>query len=147
MPIRDIILTLIIGLIGGAAVGLQTPLAGAMAQRLGPYSSSLVIHVSGALISAALVISRGGENMQAWRETSWYMLGAGVFGVILYATFSYTLPRVGAAGALVLLIVAQLGVGMLIDHFGWFGVSVRPIDASRVLATALLLAGAYFMSR
>lgn len=147
MPVRDVILTIIIGLIGGAAVGLQTPLAGALTQRLGPYSSSLVIHVSGALISAVLVISRGGENLRVWRETPWYMLVAGVFGVILYATFSYTLPRVGAAGALVLLIVAQLGVGMLIDHFGWFGVAIRPIDASRVLATVLLLAGAYFMAR
>lgn len=147
MPVRELILTLLIGLAGGVAVGLQTPLAGAMTQRLGPYSSSLVIHVSGAIISAVLVISRGGENIQTWRETPWYMLGAGVFGVILYATFSFTLPRVGAAGALVLLIIAQLTVGMLIDHFGWFGVAIRPIDASRVLATVLLLAGAYFMSR
>ncbi|MEZ4669607.1 MAG: DMT family transporter [Anaerolineae bacterium] len=147
MPVRELILTILIGLVGGVAVGLQTPLAGAMTQRLGPYSSSLVIHVSGAIISAVLVVSRGGENIRAWRETPWYMLGAGVFGVILYATFSFTLPRVGAAGALVLLIIAQLTVGMLIDHFGWFGVAIRPIDASRVLATVLLLAGAYFMSR
>jgi uncharacterized membrane protein YdcZ (DUF606 family) len=36
---------------------------------------------------------------------------------------------------------------MLIDQFGWFGVSIRPVDGLRVVAAVVLLAGGYLMVR
>jgi transporter family-2 protein len=132
----DKALTLLIGLLGGIAVGIQSPIAGAMSQRIG-----------GAVFSLLLLLTRGGENVGEVRNLPWYMLGAGIFGVILYLTLSHTLPQLGAGVALTLIIVGQLLMGMLSDHFGWFGVSVRPIDITRLLAAGLLLLGGYLMVR
>ena len=75
------------------------------------------------------------------------MLGSGIFGLILYLTLSFTLPRVGAGSAITLIIVGQLLMGLLIDQFGWFGSAVRPVDLSRVVAALLLLVGGYLMVR
>ena len=136
-----------IGLIGGIAVGTQAPIAGAMAQRVGGASSSLIVHVGGAIASLILVVARGGEQLGEWRTLPWYMLGAGVFGLILYLTLSHTVPRVGATAAICMLIVGQLLAGMVIDHVGAFDIEVRAVDANRLVATALLLAGAYLMVR
>lgn len=141
----EIILTLLIGLLGGISVGLQGPIAGAMSQRVGGTASSLVVHVSGAILSGLLLLARGGEGIQNWRALPWYMLGSGVFGVILYLTLTHTLPRMGATTAVTLIIVGQLLMGMTIDHFGWFGVAVRPVDGWRVAAAGLLFAGGYLM--
>lgn len=143
----EIGLTILIGLIGGFAVGTQGPIAGAMSQRVGGTASSLVVHVSGAILSGLLLAARGGEMIQNWRTLPWYMLGSGVFGVVLYLTLSHTLPRLGATTAVMLIIVGQLSMGLLIDHFGWFGVSVRPIETMRIVAAILLLAGGYLMVR
>jgi transporter family-2 protein len=143
----EIILTILIGLLGGVAVGIQGPIAGAMSQRVGGTSSSFVVHVSGAILSGLLIIARGGEAVQNWRTLPWYMLGSGAFGVVLYLTLSHTLPRLGATMAVMLIIVGQLLMGLLIDHFGWFGVSIRPVEASRIAAVVLLLAGGYLMVR
>lgn len=143
----EIILTALIGILGGIAVGLQGPIAGAMGQRIGGVASSLIVHVSGAIFSALLLWSRGGENIRQWRELPWYMLGSGLFGLILYLTLSRTLPRLGATAAVSLIIFGQLLMGMLIDHFGWFGVSLQPISGGRIVAVILLLAGAYLMVR
>lgn len=140
-------LTILIGLLGGLAVGIQGPIAGAMGQRVGGLGSSFVVHVSGAILSGLLLAARGGEMIQNWRILPWYMLGSGGFGVILYLTLMHTLPRLGATTAIALIIVGQLAMGMLIDQFGWFGVSVRPIDGWRVAAAVLLLAGGYLMVR
>lgn len=76
-----------------------------------------------------------------------YMLGAGVFGVVLYLTLSRTLPGLGATAALSLIIVGQLLTGMLIDQFGAFGVAPRPVDGTRLIAAGLLLIGAFLMNR
>jgi bacterial/archaeal transporter family-2 protein len=140
-------ITIIIGLIGGAAVGIQGPIAGAMGQRVGGTASSFIVHFSGMLLSALLLWARGGENMKDWRSLPWYMLGAGVFGVILYQTINVTLPRLGSTMMVALIITGQLLVGMLIDHFGWLGVTPHPITPARLGGALVLLAGAYLISR
>ncbi|MBE7472557.1 MAG: EamA-like transporter family protein [Anaerolineae bacterium] len=143
----EIVLTILIGLLGGVSVGLQGPIAGAMSQRVGSSASSFIVHISGAILSGLLLAARGGETIQNWRGLPWYMLGSGVFGLILYLTLTHTLPRLGATTAVTLIIVGQLVMGMLIDQFGWFGVEVRPIDGWRLAAVVLLLAGGYLMVR
>jgi transporter family-2 protein len=142
------ILTVLAGLLGGIAVGLQSPLSGYMSQRVGGLGSSFIIHTSGALLSGLLLLLRGGENIGQWRTLPWYViLASGGFGVVLYLTLTVTLPRLGAATAIALIVVGQLVMGLLIDQYGLFGNAIRPIDLTRIVATLLLLAGAYLMLR
>lgn len=139
------LLILAIGLLGGVAVGMQSPIAGAMSARVGGAASSFIVHVSGALISGVLLLLRGGEQIGQWRSLSWYMLGSGVFGVVLYMTLSYTLPRIGATAAVLCIIVGQLLTGIAIDTFGLFAVAQRPLDGSRVLGLLVVFVGAYLI--
>jgi bacterial/archaeal transporter family-2 protein len=144
MPIWIVIL---IGLIGGLAVGLQSPIAGAMGQRVGGIASSLIIHLSGAIFSGLLLFLRGGEKIREWQTLPWYMLTAGMLGLILYLTISVTLPRLGGTMMVVLIIVGQLLVGVIIDHFGLMGVAMRPVDLARLAGLVLLVAGAYLIAK
>ena len=139
------IATVFVGILGGIAVGIQSPIAGSMSQRIGGTASSFIVHVSGTVLSGFLLLLRGGGQIRNWRSLSWYMLVSGVFGVILYLTLSQTLPRLGATTAVALIIIGQLVVGMLIDQFGLFGVVQRSIDVWRILATTFLLAGGFLM--
>jgi transporter family-2 protein len=147
MGMLQALMVILIGLTGGVAVGFQGPIAGAMGLRIGGAASSLIVHISGALFSALLLASRRGENIQAWRSLPWYMLIAGIFGLILYQTINITLPRLGSTLMVTLIIIGQLGIGVLIDHFGWLGVPVHPFSLSRAAGLLLLLAGAYLISR
>ena len=99
---------IIVGIIGGAAVGVQSPIAGTMGARVGGTASSFIIHLSGAILSALLLVARGGEGIRDWRSLPWYMLGAGVFGLILYQTINVTLPRVGSTMMIALILVIGL---------------------------------------
>ncbi len=140
-----IILTVFVGILGGIAVGIQAPIAGKMSQRIGGAASSLIVHLSGVIFSAALLFLRGGEQIRSWRDLSWYMLASGLFGLVLYLTLSLTVPRLGATSSATLIIIGQLLMGMLIDQFGIFGVSLRAIDGWRVTAAILLVVGGYLM--
>ena len=143
----EIIFVMFIGVAGGIAVGTQAPIAGAMAQRVGGAGGSLIVHIGGTAASLLLLIFRGGEQIIQWRELPWYMLGCGALGAVLFLSFSYTIPRVGATGAIALLMVGQLLATMTIDHFGAFGVTIRLVDPSRILAIVLLFTGAYLIIR
>ena len=137
----------LVGLLGGVSVGLQAPIAGAMSQKLGGAAGSFIVHVGGAILSGALLFLRGGEKIREWSTLPWYMLGSGFFGLVLYLTISYTLPRLGSATMVALIIVGQLLMGILIDQFGWFGVQPHPVSGGRIIGLLLLMAGGYLISR
>src|ERR1035437_2242019 len=132
-------LVIAIGLLGGAAVGIQSPIAGAIGKRLGGTASSFIIHLSGTIFSGILLLIEGGENIRDWHKLPWYMLGAGIFGLILYQTINITMPRLGSTMKITLIIVGQLLVGVIIDQFGLFGVAIRQIDLARILGVIALL--------
>jgi len=143
----DSVIVAVVGIIGGIAVGVQSPIAGAMGQRVGGTASSLIVHMSGMILSAILLWLKGGEKIREWQTLPWYMLIAGVFGVILYQTINFTLPKLGSTLMITLIITGQLITGVVIDHFGWLGVAQRPIDLSRILGMGALLLGGYLISK
>jgi len=143
----ELLSTLALGVLGGVAVGTQAQLAGSMSARIGGASASFVIHCGGAALSGALALVRGGERLWEWRSLSWPMLGSGAFGVVLYLTLSHTIPRLGATGALTLVVAGQLVGATLIDHFGLLGATVRPVDAARCLGVLAIVGGAYLSVR
>ncbi len=141
----ETIAVVLIGLLGGVAVGLLSPLSGVVSEQVGGAASSFIIHVGGAIVSGLLLLFRGGEKIENWRRLPWYMFGLGSLGVVLYVTLSYTIPRLGATSAVTLIVVGQLVMGLLLDSFGWFGLPIRPIEGTKVLAVGLLLFGSYLM--
>ena len=143
----NIFVVILIGLIGGVAVGLQSPMAGSMGQRVGGTASSFIVHLGGLIASGVLLLARGGEKIRDWRMIPPYIFIAGVFGLILYQCINVTLPRLGSTMTVVLIIVGQLLMGVLVDHFGWFGVAPRPVDLPRVLGVLILMGGAYLIAR
>src|SRR5215813_1685990 len=121
--ISEIISVIVVGLIGGIAVGLQGPMSGVLSAKLGPLGSSLIIHIGGTILSAVLLLFVGGVRLRDVESVPKPFLFAGVFGVILYLTLAFTLPRVGASVSIALLVLAELVVGVIVDHFGLFGMA------------------------
>lgn len=88
-----IILIILIGLAGGIAVGLQSPMASVITQRLGIFESVFIVHIGGALIALIPILIYGSKLAQ-WHSVPWYTLGAGIFGLIVIASISYMIPFV-----------------------------------------------------
>ncbi len=143
----EIASVIVIGLVGGVAVGLQGPMSGAISAKLGPLVSSLIIHVGGAILSAVLLLFAGGVSLREVGSLPKPYLFAGVFGVVLYLTLAYTLPRVGVTVSVALLILAQLIIGLVLDHFGWLGTPQHSFNAARALGVVLLIGGAWLVTR
>jgi len=140
---QSILLILLIGLAGGIAVGLQSPLASMMSQRLGTLESIFIVHAGGALIALIPLLVYGGGKLGQWRSVPWYALAAGVFGLVVIGAISYMIPRIGVAGSIITVVAGQLLVGTILDQFGWLGAMQRPLDATRLLGLAVVLIGVW----
>ena len=70
---------------------------------------------------------------------AWRVILPGVFGVIIVTGLPWAIARMGALGAVLILLVTQLAVSMVWD----FLVEDVPIEPLRVIGAALALAGAW----
>lgn len=143
-----LVVTILVGLIAGVAVGLQGPLAGLMSNRIGFLESAFYIHLTGAITAGLLlaVFYRGG-HLSSWRDVPWYALWAGALGVIVISGMSFLIPRIGVAPATILIVAGQLTVGVMLDHFGWLDAAVRPLDWVRALGLGLVFLGVWLTVR
>ena len=140
---ETILLIILVGLAGGVAVGLQSPMASMLTQRLGIFESVFIVHVGGAIIALIPLLFYGGGKLGQWRSVPWYTLGAGVFGLVVIAAISYMIPRVGVAASIITVVAGQLLVGTILDHYGWLGAPLRPLDLTRSIGLAVVLFGVW----
>lgn len=112
-------------------------------QRLGIFESVFIVHVGGAVIALIPLLVYSGGKLSQWRSVPWYALGAGIFGLVVIAAISYMIPRVGVAASITTVVAGQLLVGVILDHYGLLGASIRSLDVTRVVGLAVVLAGVW----
>jgi bacterial/archaeal transporter family-2 protein len=137
----------VIGVIGGIAVGLQGPLASLIGQRLGLLESVFIVHLGGLVAAGVPLLLRRGGALASWHTLPWYALIAGVFGLVVLGAVNLTIPRLGTTATVVLIVVGQLIIGLVIDQFGLLSTTARPIDLARIIGLLLLFAGTYLIVR
>ena len=144
---ESVLLIILVGLIGGIAVGLQGPMASMISQRLGIFESVFIVHLGGALIALLPLLFSSGGKLAAWKELPWYILVAGAFGLVVIGAISYMIPRVGVAAAIISIVAGQLLVSTILDHFGLLGSMARPLDLTRAIGLAVVLMGVWLTVR
>lgn len=140
---QTIFIIILIGLAGGVAVGLQSPMASMISGQLGVFESIFIVHIGGALAALIPLLFLGGGKLGNWRTVPWYTLGAGIFGLVVIGAISYMIPRIGVAGSIITIVAGQLLVGSLLDQFGLLGAAVKPLDLTRLIGLAVVLVGVW----
>jgi len=141
---ESVLFIILIGLIGGVAVGLQSPMASMICQRLGTLESVFIIHLGGAIISLLpLLFFYGGGKLPQWKSVPWYVLGAGVFGLVVIGAISYMIPRIGVAASITTIVAGQLLVGTILDHLGLLGAAAKPFDPTRIIGMVIVMVGVW----
>lgn len=151
-------LALVLGVVAGAVIPLQTAVNSRLAGRLGAILLASLVSFSvgtAGLGLAALVTGAPLPLMvTAVEEPLWIWIG-GLCGLVFLTMNIVLLPRIGAMATVILPLVGQVfgglavsitllgqvAIGLVFDHRGWFGVGRRRASAPRVIGAALVLVG------
>ena len=77
----------------------------------------------------------------------WWAWSGGLFGAIFVGLSIVLVPQLGAATFIALLVAGQMLASVTFDHFGWMGLTQRPLDLPRLLGVALLVGGVVLIRR
>ncbi len=75
------------------------------------------------------------------RDYPWWMWTGGLCGAIIVLGNAWLVAHVGVGVFLMALLVSQLALSMLMEHYGWLGAPRKPITWPQILGILLMLAG------
>jgi len=143
-------LFLLIALVAGAMMPTQAAINNKLAISVGsPVLAALISFVVGtvALFVYALL---SGESLSALRAAgsappvAWI---GGLMGAFFVASAVVLVPRLGVALTFSLIIAGQMIVTLIIDHFGFLGLEVRPVNWARIAGILLITGGVALIRR
>ena len=135
-------------LVGGLVV-TQAPLNSQLGRVVGEVNASVValgVSFTALVLFASFYDGLGG--IRNLREAPIHVaIGGGLAGALYVGSIVFTVRALGVGGLTAITIAAQLGLAMVIDHFGWLGVERAPITAAKVAGVVLLALGTYLVIR
>ncbi|SDS74655.1 transporter family-2 protein [Pseudomonas sp. Z003-0.4C(8344-21)] len=142
-----LVILLAVVVLAGAVLSVQAAINGRLGESVGVLRSSLLTFAVGAVVTGLLIFFfEPAQAVSLLEVPKWQLTGA-LFGVVYMMVIVGAVPVVGTAVATVAVIVGQLGMGMLIDNFGWLGNPAIELSSSRVLAMGCLALALVFMYR
>ncbi|KGX86537.1 MULTISPECIES: DMT family transporter [Pontibacillus] len=132
---------------GGLAVAIQSAINGNLGQKIGVFEGAFVSFLVGTVTLFLIMLFFGrGNIVDAFQVPKWQLLG-GVLGSFFVSSMVLAVPRVGVGAALFTVIVAQLTMSSLIDHFGWLGMKQIPLDWNRLAGLGLMIVAIILYTR
>ncbi|MGD8362698.1 MAG: DMT family transporter [Gemmatimonadota bacterium] len=138
---------ILLPVIGGIAGTLQAHFMGVMDSKLGTVEGMFITYGGGGLLIGLAMLSLRGGALGEWQTVPWYVLSAGVLGLVVVGIIGFTAPRIGLVPVLTLFVASQFFVGAGLDHFGLLGAEVRPLDLSRASGLGVILFGVWLVLR
>jgi transporter family-2 protein len=121
-------------------------LARTIGSAYGAAAISIMVAALGALVMVA-VAGRGDMSRATLASVPWWVYLAGFVGTLFVAGGVVIAPVTGALLFFMCVVAGQLLGATLVDHFGLFGIALRPASAARLMGLALVLAGALVAQR
>lgn len=101
------------------------------------FAVSTIVLIIVALITSSPLI----PSQQAFHDAPWWSWFIGIIPLITITIAIHLFKEIGQLQAMVIPIFSQLLFSLCIDHFGWFGAKVMPMNWQRVIGALLLIVG------
>lgn len=136
--------------LAGAAISLQA----AMNSRVGVllHNSLLATAVAfgcacAVMLLALLLVNRPLPASETLRAVPWYLWLAGLLSAFGVGTFYYLIPHMGVGTMMSWALAGQILLAMLISHYGWFELPIKPITLGKGCGVIFLIIGVFMINR
>ena len=124
----------------GVMISLMVTANSGLQTLVGALPSLLVIHLSGIVLVAIILLARRSRFRGLAGTPPWYFMG-GVVGIGLLFTNNLTIASLGVTLTVSLGILGQMLMSAVVDHLGLFGLERRPFSARKAAGMGIMAAG------
>lgn len=141
---KSIYFLVFLAITAGAVLPVQAALNTKMGKAVGdPVYAALISFVIGSVglffyslatkVDLSQISNVGTVNWSAWT--------AGLLGAFYVAVVIILVPKIGTALTFGLVVAGQLGLSLLLDHYGLLGIPVHAINWQRIVGIIFIIGG------
>ena len=114
-----------------------------------PALAAFISFATGTLSLIAYILIAGipVRQLVASKDAPWIAWTGGLMGAVYVVAVINLVPRLGVALTFSILIAGNLVITLLLDHFGFLGVPVKPINLPRLLGVLLVMLGVVLVQK
>ena len=129
----------------GALISIMIMINGTLANILGNYTSTIIIHIIG-LITVMIILFISKARFKVDKTIPIYLYSAGAIGVftVLFNNLSFSV--LGVSLTLALGLLGQSITSILIDHFGLLGMKAIKFEKKKFIGLTLIILGISVMA-
>lgn len=132
-------LAYILAVLAGSALSFESAIYGQLGETIGQLETSFYNFFMGTLLLGLLMLFFGkGKLSYTFEAPKWSLLG-GVLGVVYLTAIVISVPFVGVGITMVTVIIGQLIMSMVIEHFGWLGTMQTRINKEKIFAVISMI--------
>lgn len=109
---------------------LRSPVAAATVNFMVGFGTLTLLLVLGVL---------GPVDLSRLAQVPWWAFLGGLLGAVFVTLNTLVVPQLGLTTTTLAVVCSQMTMSLLVDQWGWFGLTPQPISASRAIAIVLLL--------
>ncbi|MBW4521028.1 MAG: DMT family transporter [Scytolyngbya sp. HA4215-MV1] len=140
----DIVLAIVGAGLAGSFLAIGAAANARLKQTLhSPIAAATMNFLVGFSVLALLIglgIFKTPDLAEKVRDVPWWAFSGGLLGAIFVSLNTLIVPKLGLTTTTLAVVCSQMIMSLVIDQWGWFGVPLHPLNASRVFAIALLIA-------
>ncbi|MEF2901510.1 MAG: DMT family transporter [Clostridia bacterium] len=134
-----------ISIFTGIVLAIMISLNGGLGNISGNYASSVIIHFVG-LIGIIFVLIFTKSKIKNLKGIPFYMFTGGLIGILTVLFTNIGFMGLGVSLTVSLSLLGQLVTSLVIDHFGYFNMTVVEFDKKKILGLIVIIAGIYVMT-
>ena len=142
------LLLFLMAVAAGAMLALQAGMNSGLGRAVkSPVYGALLSFIAGGVVLLLYCLASGVPLANARRgfELPWYYWLGGVLGAFYVFAIIVLAPRLGVALTIGLTVAGQMVFSLLIDHYGWLGIPVQPVNWLRVVGVLLIIGGVFVL--
>lgn len=135
---------LLLAVIIGSLMPIQASINAELTRVLkNPYLGAFISFCMGTLALTIICLIQGNflQDLKRLTLASPYHFVGGLFGALFVGSSIMLIPKLGATTLMASFVTGQLLMSLVLDHYGWFGVTAQSISFQRVAGVILLFTG------
>lgn len=139
-----------LALLAGAAIGIQAGMNAQLGILLkSPLLSAAIAFIvaCGCVLLVVMITTRQLPSLASIQAVPLYLWFSGAISAFGVASFYFLIPHMGVGPMMSYALTGQLLIAMLVSHFGWFDLPLKPISLTKIFGVIAMVAGIVLINR
>ncbi|MWV42899.1 EamA-like transporter family protein [Paenibacillus sp. HJL G12] len=132
---------IIFAFLGGAFITLQGVANSRISQGIGTWQAAALTQFTGFVAALIVLLAMRDVNWQGFKQVKPLYLSAGAYAAVIIFSNVTAIQHVGVTLTVALVIIAQLALTFLMDHYGWFGLQKKRMRLPQFIGLVMMIAG------